>query len=92
MKKIGIYVVFLSFLSFLCVDKVNAECDNRTQLEINTASSSVSMNYDMETLVIDKNNKVHPELSPNDIEYSEVSEYTTIDQVTVNIQNVTDKT
>ena len=91
MKKLNMFVIFLAITTFLSIDKVNAECDNRTQLEINTASSSVSMNYNMKTLVIDRNNNVHPEISPDSVEHTELSEYTTIDQVTVNIENVTDK-
>lgn len=91
MKKLKLYVIFLVIMALLSIDKINAECDNRSQLEINAASSNVSMNYNMETLVIDSDNNVHPEISPDEIEYSEFSEYTVFDQVTVNVENVTDK-
>ena len=76
---------------FFSLDKVNASCDNKTQLEINTASSNVSMDYSVETNVIDLDGNVHPELSAKDITLSETSEYSLRDKIIMKVNNTTDK-
>ena len=49
------------------------------------------MDYSIETLVIDAEGNLHPEISPSDVELSETSEYLLKDQVIVKVENVTDK-
>ena len=91
MKKIKMCGLLMVLSLFLGLDKVNAECDNRTQLEINTASSNVTMDYSLESLTVDAEGNLHPEIAPQDVEISETSEYSLIDKVTLNINNVSDK-
>ena len=90
MKKFKIFLL-LGLAFILGIDKINAECDNKTQLEINTASSNVTMNYNINTVVLDRNGKEHPEISPSDVETGELSEYLKSDKITIKIENITDK-
>ena len=53
MKKVKLCALLIILSLFFVLDKVNAECDNKAQLEINTASSNVAMNYSLETLTVD---------------------------------------
>ena len=82
MKKFKIFLL-LGLAFILGIDKINAECDNKTQLEINTASSNVTMNYNINTVVLDRNGKEHPEISPSDVETGELSEYLKSDKITI---------
>ncbi len=90
MKKIKLCALLILSL-FFTLDKVSAECDNKSQLEINTASSNITMNYSLETLAIDAEGNLHPEIEPENVEISEMSEYSLIDRVFININNVSDK-
>ncbi len=91
MKRFKMCYIVVILLIIFSLDKVNAACDNKTQLEINTASSNVSMDYTIESDVIDLEGNVHPELSAENITISETSEYSLRDKITVNVNNVTDK-
>ena len=91
MKKIKVCCLLIVLGLFFALDKVNAECDNKSQLEINTASSNITMNYSLETLTIDTEGNIHPEIEPKDVELSEMGEYSLIDRAVININNVSDK-
>ena len=91
MKKSKLCFIVLILLMIFTLDKVNAACDNKTQLEINTASSNVSMDYTIERDVIDLEGNIHPELSADEITISETSEYTLRDRIIVKANNITDK-
>ncbi len=83
--------VFIVLSLIFSLDKVNAECDNKSQLEINAASSNVTMNYTLETSVVDTYGNIHPEIAPEDVELSELGEYGLIDKAIINVNNVSDK-
>ena len=87
MKKL-IYTLFL--IIFVITD-VKALCSNEMQYELNVASSNVTMDYVIDTLVIDSNNVFHPEIPVDQIEVHETSEYTLVDKMTLKIENVSDK-
>ena len=91
MKKSKISIIVFILLMIFTLDKVNAACDNKTQLEINTASSNVSMDYTIEKNVIDLEGNIHPEISADEITLSETSEYSLQDQIVVKVNNITDK-
>ena len=57
MKK-GKYVVFI-LLTLLSVNKVNAECDYKRQLEINTKAANISAKVESEDIVIDREGNVY---------------------------------
>ena len=84
-------IVVSFFFLFVGINVIYAECDNNTRLEINTAASKVTMDYNLETVVVDMDGNVHKEINPNDIEVSEASEFAYHDQLTLRIFNVTDK-
>lgn len=90
-KKNNILILLLSLVLIFSVDKVNAKCDNNTQLEINTASSNVSMNYYVNTVVYDREGNEHPEISPSDVDMGELSEYVKSGKVVIRVENITDK-
>ena len=90
MKKAKMYIFIVLSLIF-SLDKVNAECDNKSQLEINAASSNVTMNYTLETLVVDTDGNIHPEIASEDVELSELGKYSLIDKASINVNNVSDK-
>ena len=91
MKKNKKYLLLIILSLFFGLDKVSAECDNKSQLEINTASSNITMNYSLETLAVDTEGNLHPEVAPESVELSEMSEYSLIDKAVININNVSDK-
>ena len=91
MKKEKAYLLLLCIMTMFSIGKVKAECDNKTQLEINTVSSNVTFNYNIDTVVYDRNGVLHPEVSPSSVEEGELSEYLMEDKVTIKIENVTDK-
>ena len=92
MKKINIVIVFI-IMYLININVVFAEaCDNKTQVEINTAASNVTMNYEIETKVMDFNNNVHEELDPNEVEIKEYGgSYYLEDFITLKVENITDK-
>ena len=52
MKIVSRLLIIISVVFFNILN-VNAKCDDKTQLEINTAASNVSMDYNTVTNVID---------------------------------------
>ena len=91
MKKNCIFMLIIFAMMIFLVDKVNAQCDNRTQLEVNTAASNVTMNYTMHSVVTDLNFNVQPNMSPDEVETGENAQYLIVDKVNLQIENVTDK-
>ena len=57
MKK-GKYIAFV-LLTLLSVNKVNAECDYKRQLEINTKAANISAKVESEDIVIDREGNVY---------------------------------
>ena len=90
MKNTGRYLLFLLVL-FGFINKVNAVCDSKARLELSTAASNVTMDYEIETFVFDYEGNIHPELKPSDIEISETSSYQLDERVVLKVSNVTDK-
>ena len=90
MKNTGRYLLFLLVL-FGFINKVNAVCDSKARLELSTAASNVTMDYEIETFVFDIDGNIHRELNPSDIEISETSSYQLDERVVLKISNVTDK-
>ena len=89
MNKLIKYTVLLFMLGI--ITEVNAECSNKERLEISTAASNISMDYKLETLVIDFKGEFHPEIDPSQVELSETSEYRYYDKITLNANNISDK-
>ena len=85
-----IYILFIFNIMFIIID-AKAACSNEIQYELNVASSSVTMKYFIDTLVIDSENKFHPEIPVDEIEVHETSEYSLADKITLKIENVSDK-
>lgn len=80
-----ILIMLLSVLVF--VDKVNAECDYKTELEINTSAANVETNLDYETKIVGPDGNEHPEAvgKTNDVEGFVQSTF-----INLNITNITD--
>ena len=92
MKKLNILVIIL--MTFLLnITNVFAEnCDSKTQVEINTAAANVTMNYEIQTKVVDMDGNIHDELDPDEVEVKEVGSLYYIDDfISVNVNNISDK-
>ncbi len=74
----------------LLINNVNAECDDKTRLEINTAASNVTADLEMVKKVIDLEGNVHPEIDEQMVHITG-SGYTEGMFAYINIANVNDK-
>ncbi len=92
MKRLNI-IVFILMIGLLGVNNVFAEnCDSKTQVEVNAAAASVTMDYKIVTKVLDFDGNIHDELNPNEVDIKEFGgSYYLKDFITVNIENVTDR-
>ena len=88
MKNIKTFFLLIMFFCF--INNVNADCDSRTRLEINTASSNVTADYSIDYMVTDYDGIPHPEISEELTEDLE-SGYILLSYITLNISNITDK-
>ena len=75
------------FSFFTCV---NAECDYKTKLEVNTAAANVDADIEMVTKVLDLDENEHPEIKSIETE-EEKEQYVYADFVYLNISNLSEK-
>ncbi len=87
MKKV---LIILLLVFSLLINDVNAECDDKTRLEINTAASNVSANLEMVKKVIDLEGNLHPEID-EELAFVTGSGYTRTMFTYINIDNINDK-
>lgn len=90
MKIVSRLLIIISVV-FLNILNVNAECDDKTRLEINTAASNITMDYNIVTNVVDLEGNIMPDIKVSEVTPEEGSPYTLMDTINVNVENITDK-
>ena len=83
-------IIISAILLFSFISVVNAECDYKTKLEINTAASNVNADIEMISKVVDLDENEHPEITNLD-EVPDPTQYVYADYVYLNITNINDK-
>ena len=90
MKKIVRIVLVVMVSLILLMNNVNAECDDKTRLEINSAASNVTADLEMVKKVIDLYGVVHPEVDEK-LAYVTGSGYAPAMFSYINVNNISDK-